>query len=943
VDNELADAKRYGVDGEKEQNRVIARLTAEIKQRGDDLTGMYRRVRELREQIQKVEEAKKLEDAAGARHGTKREAVIAVKEQRHTQLHAEVEVLTGSFREHTEKVYERYPDFSQSVPDAEMVHKEIAAADAAIHESHRQAVRLHADSHHLDNEVRHFDGGHNLRALELNRLADLLQSLAVPVDVEPTASSSISPTGTLVACLPDPCPVGHPLKLVVTTVNESGLPVAGASAEEISAQYITVSHAGGVTSLGSNVVISGVGEEGSSTFTGEVTATQAGRFGFKVTFRGAELTCSARVQEDAAVVDMSALTVHCTPHSSHPFSRLGVTVVLRHASLKPARGAALNWEPYTAPLNIRGTGLLDGAAVPPLRQLHEGVGVFTTNVELGPEVQPGYVDFAGVEVASTKDWVGATVYTGERLEPDSAVTTVCCSPDPVEPGGDVTYWIVPRTTGGQALNGAILEVPEVTPVQDAGDLQPPQWSVDHNAWTGRFTARDDGTEEHIARAGVKVNLGGSSVTKTVGVLPMQHCVPQNTRLRLTPDVISPGASITVSITTHDAKGRLAKGPEATAFRLTPLGGATKALPVYPMAAEGHYEARLQTAQGDAHASAGCSLDFAGFSSSARVRIVRSQSPPPAARAQAPLPVRDPRPPIALQWARDPVVPLEEALVTAVVPEGGGMPELHALDNCTVKTGLIQTGTHVWRGVVHVGPKTGSAKVAVHYGQKRVAAGVCVQGTRPEGDINDAAQRLYDTNALEDFCGETDELRQENDEKQARLDALEKELYERQQALELTVFNDDEPPAPFVLFGVLLSDGVTYGGEWQSSRGARVVMIRDDGPVALAEQVDSVAVRPGDEITEMQWIDESGAKSVRRVGQLADFRKVCRELGVRFPHGDPPAVTVSFTQKGRSYRIVAQTRRTVDPPGRSAGVRKHPAKTIQLSPPRLMARSGASVY
>eukprot|EP01062_Namystynia_karyoxenos_P056393 TRINITY_DN47345_c0_g1_i1.p1 TRINITY_DN47345_c0_g1~~TRINITY_DN47345_c0_g1_i1.p1 ORF type:complete len:1214 (+),score=394.62 TRINITY_DN47345_c0_g1_i1:102-3644(+) len=961
VEAELHLTKCGADDREQEQRQLIQRLQTDLQEGREEAARLGARAAELKAQIAKQGQLHGAEHADTQKHRQRRVHMLSASEQQRGRSQAEASALQKQHDRQAELISQMFPSYREGVPDAEATHLTALTRDDPVHESSQQSLRRRADLDHLRDRVRERDGALTERSHAVGVITDCLQS-GLHGAGEPHGPHSISPSETLLSCFPDPCRVGDTLTAVVTTCNHDGCPATGLTYQELRAHQLQFGPGGAVSVMG-DVSLTAVAAGHCSTFSGSCEPTEPGRAGFRVTVRGVPLVCSARVvpadDPTAAPAERPALTVSCAPHCGAPGQQLRIVVVQRDPeTLLPLRDPQQLEDPL-----LGGLGLLAAAPAPRAARVQRNLGLYRAvcTVPPRPDAEPGLQtpDFAGVEASCFGAVACCTVPCRDAGGPgrDDCALTLCCAPDPVPEGGTVTAWVTPRDAAFAPAAEEGAEPPDVTPVGTAGAAGSLRWDPSCGAYVCSFTAAAPG------RAGVTAHVGNAAVTRTVSVIPNGHCVPSQTQLRLSPSEVAPGDSVRVSIVCRDAHGHLADGPEPTALRITPLGAATAALPVSRVQGSlSSYETKLRTAAGAKHASAGCVLDFSTYSATARVQVGRRQGTrhkDPAA-AEEGSPAAGPlgaggaaQPPLVVQWAADPVAPLGEAVALVVCPpEGGpGAPAVHAADNCSLLGAPQRLGPAgaacAWQVAVRVGPLPGSAAItaaAGPQGQLRAAASVTVADGPAAPSLEHGAARLRDlARLLSEQLQRQDGMRQENDQLEAQLRQMEEDLHAQQQQVQSqsgftldTADDEGDQLPPYALFGILLSDGVTYGTQWETAGGARVVEILDGGPVHQGNCLDGTAAAPGDIVTTMAWEDtETGAHLSRKVAELADFRRVCREIAVRTPPSKSlPEVVLTFCQggdpRGRTFRVSAVTERTSAPPGRSAGVRKHPPKQVDLS-------------
>ena len=787
-----------------------------------------------------------------------------------------------------------------------------------------------------------------LPSSSLHRLEDTLETIVSPEGIDVVGTVCVAKT--LVACYPDPCPIGQDLHLVVTTCDSTGQPVRGVHKEEFKVSQVTFPPSGGCQN-GQDFLIEDVlnRDRASSCFHASYQTPAEGRSGYKVVFRGHTFLTTSHVPiPSPASVDAAEqeerkprFTVSCVPNIVAVGETMDVTIVVREpGTLLPARECIIPVDQFkvTAYTTAQGLKLVNA-----LQQI-KGTPVYHTRVAVeGVTAQGTPRDYIGLEVmlkGGTDASRGSSKLIADSRndkEWDPNATTVFCSPDPAVEGEEVrvyvtarnSYW-VPLPTG--AVNPAPL--PQFTAKGSTTLVEQPELADGPSqVFVGRFIPAEAG------RSGVSVTMGGVEIgSGTVHVSRPEAVDPSRTELKVYPSVVPAGETIHISLTTCDADGRATPGPEPTAFRLTPLGTAGTLLPLRRVdGSESLYVTTLRTSKESTHTTAGVTVDFEGKTLAKKIRVsaepldIPSEVTPAADEAPT-------VPKFCVRFTQDPVAPGDIIPIMICVNNDDPnqdrrrrdmkLPELRAMVNCEVVEMVkpVPGARCVWRALVKMGSHFGSSSADVFVDNRTYSTSTTVLGDGVEA-LGTQISRLKTLEVgLRDVLREVEERKRDLDDRSRALDERDADIRTREEELEerTAVRQVDEVPQ-HILFGLHLSDGIQYGYQWDAVDGAKVVEVLDDGPIAALEQ----KIQPGDVLKEVKYTDVHGYIHTCAVRQMDDFRRVARMLS---KPGPAPDVTLTFYQPQEdaflAVRVCPQSSPT--PPGRSVGTVRHPCRTMDTS-------------
>eukprot|EP01062_Namystynia_karyoxenos_P077912 TRINITY_DN7941_c1_g1_i1.p1 TRINITY_DN7941_c1_g1~~TRINITY_DN7941_c1_g1_i1.p1 ORF type:complete len:1246 (+),score=418.01 TRINITY_DN7941_c1_g1_i1:119-3739(+) len=873
----------------------------------------------------------------------------------------EIKILRGRLQEEAVRI-RKWEEFEAAHPGHADLERHVAAKGDALREAKERVVGLHGGEQELEKDLS--EGWRDVgRATgELQEAVDALEAALGG------RLSEVCPEETLVSCYPDPCPVGQALHVIITTCDADRRPVAGAGRDEIAVRRLDFS-AHGAVSQREALAVDAVLDKGcpSSTFIASFHPEADGRAGFRISFRGQEFTASACVppppppmlREVMAVAAQQppALTVHCSPGSAAVGDHLRVAVVMREpGSFLPMRSCTVPAEDLR-PVSY---GTLYGLRPPPLRQLREASPVYELDLVLPTELaaQGSARHHVGVEVMAP-DGSEAARGSVPLVATPSADQTACpgssvlvCLPDPACCGERVQVFISARNQHRHPVPNCSPEVaavlaPRLAAVGTATEIEQPVQLQDARSlvWAGAFTA------DRVGRAGVCASFPGresARMRSTVTVHPAAAPVPEMTLLELTPAAVQLGETVCATVTTCDADGRAVPGPPPGSMQLQPVGCVASVLPLRRV--DGslcRYTAVLRTAgSAAAKSSAGCTLQWEQFRATARVRVTGVPLDAPTQQAPPPAPQLPAAPRNFAAFLADPVPRGGECLVLlaayedapakgprtpqqlaaengtadAIAPsarsQAGRVPQLWAAENCTVvrPPEAVHGSKALWQAVVRVGETLGTASVDATFAGGAGAHGSTTVAAEHWDDLDQQLSRLRG------LCGAALDAASAEHHRAARLAHKEKQLQGGHRG--------DGSTGLYLLFGLQLSDGIHFSGLWEPFDGCKVIEVIHGGPVAQAKQLDGIAVRFGDFAREVRWTDpESGRTTAKRVQTLDQFRRLCEELSLRYPVGDAPPVTLTFTRRSegtlpRDFRIEVFTDRTPAPPGRFIGTLRH---------------------
>ncbi|KAJ9446792.1 hypothetical protein DIPPA_05916 [Diplonema papillatum] len=877
------------------------------------------------------------------------------------QIEAEVENLV----ERTQ----RWEKFDELCPDYKEIVSQMENKDEVLHRAKQVVATKHSDEQTLIGKARQSEADIHQLVNELKTIEDTLDNIVTVPDT--TTVGKVCVAKTLVCCYPDPCPVGRDVNLIITTVDNTGLPIRGVHKEEFKVQQLTYPPTGGCI-VGDDRFVDDVqdNERASSTFCCSYTTGQEGRAGFKVQFRGHTFLTTASVPApspmhvalESEATRRPRFTVHCSPNTVASGEVMNVAIVVRQqGSLLPARFCNVPVDQFRVTPYSTAQGIVINT---PLKQV-AGTAIFKLSVPIDEVHAQGTPrDYAGVEVMiqggtdAARGSVRLVSDSRNDVEWDPTCTTISCYPDPVSIGDEVSvavtarnsYWI-PLPNPNAPMAGIQEEdedrmhySPQLapTPVLRANGSstlieQPAEAKGPSQVYVGKFIPSEFG------RCGVAVDMGGIRIgTCSVTVKLPEKVAPENTILSLEPAVVPAGDTIQVSVTTCDSTGRLTPGPEPTALRLTPLSASTVVLPLRRVSGtECKYVTTIRTSAEGAYTTAGLSLNFEGATFVKKVRVGGARLDVPVDERPAAKPAVS-VPKYSVAFNQDPVAPGSTIPLTIAVNQDHPsydrrnqkpkQPVVKPLVNCELAgdVAAVAGARYVWRCLLKVGETLGTSSVTVELDNHSYSASTTVDGDTTE-DFKTQVSRLH---ALEikirDLVRNTEERERDVEDRSRELDKREADIRAKEEEQQAALAGnsghvEDDAPAN-LLFGMMLSDGIQYGSQWDAIDGAKVVEIMEGGPLDSANPDHKIA--PGDILKEAQWEDTYGYVHTCSVRQMDDFKRICRMLSRT---GMSPKVTLTFLNaEDRLVKVHIHPGQTPEPPGRSMGTRRHPSKSIDTS-------------
>eukprot|EP01065_Artemidia_motanka_P016699 TRINITY_DN20301_c0_g1_i1.p1 TRINITY_DN20301_c0_g1~~TRINITY_DN20301_c0_g1_i1.p1 ORF type:complete len:1138 (+),score=184.27 TRINITY_DN20301_c0_g1_i1:67-3414(+) len=769
----------------------------------------------------------------------------------------------------------------------------------------------------------------------------------------------------LLAVYPDPCRTDGTLTLVVTACDAVGRPVLGLRKSDVQCRAVRCT-AGG-SSVGESLAIEPLDTaahalQSHCVFTATLKPSEAGRAGFVVKCGGAEHVATARIISPAddpsiaspggaaaAAGDHGPFTVACSPDGLTVGDCMLVTVVMREpGSWEPRQGGDL---PQPGDFDVSPLGAAAGAEQPELKRIPDAP-VYTAAVVLTDA-------FAQLPHAGCVVRLGDSVVSGTArfvCEPgtvDPLSVTVSCAPCPCRVGQQVVATVVLRDS-----------LRRLAPVVEADLGLEPFGNVDamHSleyqspgVWCGTFIAGSPDAES-TGRVGVDVVLGGNTVCRgSVEVVTHGGCDPLHTQLCFDPaSVAGAGDVVRVLITTCDASGCEAPGPEPSQLRLLPRGAAGNVSSVTRRSGSAsRYAATFEVcAESD---TAGVVVSFDGGSVRAQLSVVCGPTRPGLHSSEW---VRgeQQRPPQAtlVSFAADPVAPGCEVDVLVSGPDHGGSPRraiLHSKPTLAAAKNVASVesqpvpfrgSTDMWVGRVRIGQSEGTAAVVCTFGQTQTRASTSVVDSVEGGA---AAAILWEQSrlsqlqlSLQDAASAGGSLASEV----AAVTVAERDADDAASALSaarsraeaaLVSRADGKVKLEHVVCGFGLSDGIAFKTHVERLSGAKVCDVWPDGPAEVA------GVAAGDVVTAMAADrSDDGAPLLQQspVRSVADFRsllQVTRSAQAAVSGGPPPMVLILSVHRGSKKLSVRLRPDAAQYPHLRRYVLKHPRREGSPSPRR----------
>eukprot|EP01063_Lacrimia_lanifica_P020415 TRINITY_DN27726_c0_g1_i1.p1 TRINITY_DN27726_c0_g1~~TRINITY_DN27726_c0_g1_i1.p1 ORF type:complete len:1214 (+),score=412.51 TRINITY_DN27726_c0_g1_i1:63-3704(+) len=955
----------------------ISNLHTEVQVRDEKLDAM----------AQECDHKTRLKDEAegvAAQHEvriTEQENQAVIVERENAAEHSRLVTLVARLNEEIDVLKEntkRWEDFDKMCPDYQLLLKQMEAKDGLIHRSQQLIATKHSDETALQSSVDKLQSGVKDKAADFARVEDRIENIVTSASGG-DIGRAYAPR-TIVACYPDPCPVGRDLTLVITTCDTAGRPVRGADQEEFKVSRMHYPVDGGCVP-GEGVSVQDVSTEGrkTSTFSCAVPVREEGRAGFQVQFRGCSFTATASCPlphrpstlddgpDEGQIVPETGLeehelykparipriTISCTPNTVTAGEAVDVNIMVREpGSLLPCRDTSIPMDvfklsPYTSAQGLRFTN--------PLRQIPL-TPIFTTTVDVQGVVQGQGkpMDYVGIEVmiqGGAEVARGSVKLVGDAKcdeEWDPSTTTIHCAPDPAYVGEEVSVYVVPRNSQYLPLDAALRMAPFPSLKPNGSTVRVEECLYAEGLGAQIFVGKM--TPSEAGRCGVNVHMGGRVVGGAgVAVLPAEDADPSKTVFEMTPaNIVAAGETVQISITTKSAMGRDAPGPEPSSIRLTPLGNHVQ---LYPLRRVGgsdcKYVATLRTLPESKYTTTGVTVDIDGVTFSQRIRVSAEPADEPVVnppRPEAELPAV---PKYSAYFQSAEVQPHE--VIPLIICGNRDEPQRRRPPAIPVVTPAANTvlegpvtpvvgSRHAWRCLVRSGPLAGTASVTVEVDGQAYSASATV--SRPGVPMNDLEAQLLRLQKLElhlrKFVGEVEERSKDMDERERELQRREMDLALRQEQFHRSLQRPDgnEHEQLYLMFGLALSDGIQYGYQWDTVDGAKVVEVIPDGPVDRTGKVI-----PGDILREVTYVDEQGMTQKCAVHQMEDFKRVARLLSAQGNFGET-SLTFYSPEENAHIGITLHPASSPSPPGRPLGVRRHPSRadSVTGSPRTSPARS-----